>query len=219
MFEILVSGIFGYLMGSIFISYYWGKINGIDLTEEGTGQLGASNAGRSLGWPSMVIFGLFDIFKATLTLGIMWFFFNYLFSSPYYEVLLITGSLGIIMGHIKSFWLWLEKYEWHGGKGGAPFGGIILFLSLESFIILYIVIMVVLQLVKRFILKGKFYDNFSTNAIVVLLSPIVVFWFTGNFMNFTLVLLAIGIIIFFEREKIVNTLGVKAFKGSRKALD
>jgi acyl-phosphate glycerol 3-phosphate acyltransferase len=219
MFEILVSGIFGYLMGSIFISYYWGKLNGIDLTKEGTGQLGASNAGRSLGWPTVVIFGLFDILKATITLGVLWFFFNYLFTSPYYEVLLITGSLGIILGHIKSLWLWLEKHDWHGGKGGAPFGGIILFLSLESFIILYIITMVLLQLIKRFVLKGKFYDNFSTNTIVVLLSPIVVFWFTGDFMCFMLVLLVIGAIIFFEREKIASILEMTAFKESRKAID
>ncbi|MFX0173244.1 MAG: glycerol-3-phosphate acyltransferase [Candidatus Hodarchaeota archaeon] len=219
MFEIIISGIFGYLMGSIFISYYWAKLKGIDLTIEGTGQLGASNAGRILGWPALIILGLFDIIKATITLMILYCFFNYLFPSAYYEVLLITGSFGIVLGHIKSLWIWLEKHDWHGGKGGAPFGGILLFLSVESFIILFIVLMVFLQLVKRFILKRKFHENFSTNAIVVLFSPIVILWFTGNIMNFILVLLIIGIIIFFEREKIVCLLTITSSKISKKALD
>ncbi|MFW9906187.1 MAG: glycerol-3-phosphate acyltransferase [Candidatus Thorarchaeota archaeon] len=219
MFEILFSGIFGYLMGSIFISYYWGKLNAIDLTKEGTGQLGASNAGRNLGWPAMVVCGLFDILKATITLTILCFIFNYIFPSSYYEVLLITGSLGIVLGHVKSLWIWLEKHDWHGGKGGAPMGGILLFLSVKSFIILYIVLMVFLQLVKRFIMKGKIYDNFSTNAIVVLLSPFVILWDTGNVMYFILVLLIIGTIIFFEREKIASIVTITSSKGSRKAKD
>ncbi|MFX1507557.1 MAG: glycerol-3-phosphate acyltransferase [Promethearchaeota archaeon] len=219
MFEILVSGIFGYLMGSIFISYYWGKLKGIDLTKEGTGQLGASNSGRILGWSAMVIFGLFDILKATITLIILSFSFQYMFPSPHYEVLLITGSLGIVFGHVKSLWIWLEKHDWYGGKGGAPLGGILLFLSLESFIILYVVLMVFLQLLKGFILKGKLYDNFSTNAIVVLLSPFVILWDTGNVMYFILVLLIIGTIIFFEREKIASILTPTLSKGSRKAID
>jgi glycerol-3-phosphate acyltransferase PlsY len=219
MFEIIISGIFGYLMGSIFISYYLARLKGIDLTKEGTGQLGASNAGRSLGWPAMILIGLFDIIKATLTLMILYYFFNYLFPSTFYEVLLITGSLGVVLGHIKSLWIWLEKHDWHGGKGGAPFGGILLFLSVQSFIILYIVLMIFLQLLKRFILKGKLYDNFSTNAIVVLFSPIIILWFTGNLMYFVLVLLIIGTIIYFEREKVVSLLTITLSKESRKALD
>ncbi|MFX1548348.1 MAG: glycerol-3-phosphate acyltransferase [Promethearchaeota archaeon] len=219
MLEIIFSGIFGYLTGSIFISYYWGKINGIDLTKEGTGQLGASNTGRNLGWPVMVVVGLFDILKATITLTILHFFFNHLVPSPHYEVLLITGSLGIVLGHIKSLWIWLEKHDWYGGKGGAPFGGILLFLSLESFIILYVVLMVFLQLLKLFILKGGSYDNFSTNVIVVLLSPFVILWFTGKILYFILVLLIIGTIIFFEREKIASVLTITLLKGSREAID
>ncbi|MFX0051693.1 MAG: glycerol-3-phosphate acyltransferase [Candidatus Hermodarchaeota archaeon] len=219
MFEILISGVFGYLTGSIFISYYWGKLNGIDLTEEGTGQLGASNAGRSLGWPAMIIFGLFDILKATIALMILHYFFNYQFLSAYYEVIIITGSLGLVLGHVKSLWIWLEKHDWHGGKGGAPFGGILLFLSVESFIILFIVLMLFLQILKRFVLKGKLYDNFSTNAIVVLVSPIIILWFTGNGMYFILVLLIICIIIFFEREKIASILANTSLKGSRKVID
>lgn len=219
MFEILVSGIFGYLMGSIFISYYWGKLNGIDLTKEGTGQLGASNSGRILGWSAMVIFGLFDILKATITLIIISFSFQYMFQSPYYEVLLITGSFGVLLGHVKSLWIWLEKHSWHGGKGGAPLGGILLFLSLESFIILYVVLMVFLQLLKWLLLKGKLYDNLSTNAIIVLLSPFVILWCTGNIMYFILILLINSTIIFFEREKIASILASTLSKGSRKAID
>ncbi|MFW9779536.1 MAG: glycerol-3-phosphate acyltransferase [Candidatus Heimdallarchaeota archaeon] len=206
MFEILIAGTFGYLTGSIFISYYWGRLNGIDLTQEGTGQLGASNAGRTFGWPAMVIVGMSDILKATIALAILSFAFHDLFGSPFYDGILIVGSLGIVFGHVNSFWIWLEKHDWHGGKGGSSLGGILLFLSLESFVILFIVLMLTLKILKRYLLNGNWYENFSTNAIVALFSPFVILWFTGNITYFVLVLLVIGTILFFEREKISSIL-------------
>ncbi|MFW9855960.1 MAG: glycerol-3-phosphate acyltransferase [Candidatus Thorarchaeota archaeon] len=219
MFEILIAGTFGYLTGSIFLSYYWGKLNRIDLTQEGTGQLGASNAGRTFGWPIMVIVGISDILKATIALAILTFVFNDFIGSQYYDGILIVGSLGIVFGHVNSFWIWLEKHNWHGGKGGSSLGGILLFLSLESFLILFIGLMLTLKILKRYLLNGNWYENFSTNAIVVLFSPFVILWFTGNSTYFVLVLLIIGTILFFERAKISSILGNVLPKEAKKVWD
>ncbi|MFW9996118.1 MAG: glycerol-3-phosphate acyltransferase [Candidatus Odinarchaeota archaeon] len=206
MFELVLATVFGYLVGSIFISYFWGKLKGVDLTREGTGQLGGSNAGRILGWPAMIITGLFDIFKGTIALIVILFMFKTR-DSPYLEVILITGSCGVMLGHIYSLWMRLLTKEWQGGRGAAPFGGIILFISWESFIILYIVLMVILLLVKKYLIAKKtIYDNLLTNAIVFVFTPFVVFHFTGNILYIAWILLLVVIMAFGERKKLLEIL-------------
>jgi len=103
MLEILVGGLFGYLMGSISVPYFWGKLKGIDLTKEGTKKLGASNAGRILGWHVMIIGGTADVFKGTVALLILWLLFDLLCQSPFFPVVIFVASLSILLGHIISF--------------------------------------------------------------------------------------------------------------------
>jgi len=204
MIEAVIAGLLGYLMGSIFISYFLVYyIKGIDLTKVGTGQLGASNTGRILGWQIMVLVGLFDIFKATFGLFIIRAFFG---STPYYEAALIVGSCGIIIGHIHSLLIWLHKKEWHGGKGGAPLGGVVLYLSWESFFVLYLILMPIIQLGKKIGKKQSLYDNFIPNAIIGLFIPFVIFYFTAKPLYVFLILVLLGIIIFSERKKVRNIL-------------
>ncbi len=204
MIEVVIAGFFGYLMGSIFISYFLVYfVKGIDLTKAGTGQLGASNTGRILGWPVMIFVGLFDIFKAAFALFIIRIFFE---SSPYYEAAIILGSFGIIAGHIHSLLIWLHKKEWHGGKGGAPLGGVVLFLSWESFLVLYTFLMPLIQLGKKLKKKQSTYDNFIPNAIVGFFIPFVVLYLTGNLLYVFLILLLLGIIVYSEREKVKSIL-------------
>ncbi|MFX1506194.1 MAG: glycerol-3-phosphate acyltransferase [Promethearchaeota archaeon] len=200
MIEILFAGLLGYLMGSIFISYllvYF--IKGIDLTKAGTGQLGASNTGRILGWQLMGLVGLFDILKATIALFIIKIFFEI---TPYYDAALIFGSCGIIFGHIKSLLIWLHKKEWHGGKGGAPLGGVVLFLSWESFFVLYVILMPIIQLGKKIGKEKSLYDNFIPNAIIGFFIPFVIFYFTGKALYLFIIILLLGIIVYSEREKV-----------------
>ncbi|MFX1282697.1 MAG: glycerol-3-phosphate acyltransferase [Promethearchaeota archaeon] len=204
MIEVLVAGFFGYLMGSIFISYFLVYfVKGIDLTKVGTGQLGASNTGRILGWPVMILVGLFDIFKAAFALFVITFFFG---SSPCYGATIILSSCGIIIGHTHSLLIYLHKREWCGGKGGAPLGGVIFFLSWESFLILYFFLMPLIQLGKRLWKKQSIYENFIPNAIVGFFTPFVVLYLTGNPLYVFLILLLLGIIVYSEREKVKSIL-------------
>lgn len=204
MIEVVFAGIIGYLMGSVFLSYFLVySIKGIDLTKVGTGQLGASNTGRILGWPVMIIVGLFDIFKAAVALFIIKIYFE---PSPYYEAAIILGSCGIITGHIHSFLIWLHKKEWHGGKGGAPLGGVVLFLSWESFLFLYVILMPLIQIGKILTKKQSLFENFMPNAIVGFFIPFIVLYLTGKPLYVFLILLLQGIIVYSEREKIKSIL-------------
>lgn len=201
MIEIVISGFLGYLVGSVFVSYFLVyHIKGIDLTKAGTGQLGASNTGRILGWQIMVLVGLFDIFKAIFGLFLIKSFFG---TTNYFEAVLIAGSCGIIIGHIHSILIWLHKKEWHGGKGGAPLGGVVLYLSWESFLILYLILMPIIQL-SKIGKKQSLYDNFIPNAIIGFFIPFIIFYFTGKLLYVLLILFLLGIIIFSERKKVKN---------------
>ena len=189
MLEILVSGLFGYLMGSISVLYFWGKLKGIDLTKEGTEKLGASNAGRILGWHVMIIGGTADVFKGTVTLLILWLLFGLLYPSPFFPFVIFVASLSILLGHIISFWVYLIEREFHGGVGMAPFGGILLFISWPSFIFIFIVIEGFLQLTKFLIMRkllgeeSSIFENWFLNAVMVISAPSIVFLFSTLLLN------------------------------------
>lgn len=208
-FTILLYLVVGYLVGSIFISYPWGLLKGIDITKAGTGQLGGSNAGRLLGWYVLFIAGLFDISKSFLTLLL----FNYLNTNVFSngqlinELSMIAGGVGILLGHIYSFWVSLYSKKVQGGKGAAPFGGIILFISWPSFIIIYPVIFGLLKLGRKFLSKDStLYDNFLNNAALLLLSPIIVYFFRPELWITAWLLCLILLLLFIERKKVLDLL-------------
>lgn len=147
----------------------------------------------------MAVVGLFDIFKAVFALIIIKAIFG---TTPYYEAALIFGSSGIIVGHIHSLLIWLHKKEWHGGKGGAPLGGVVFFLSWQSFFVLYVILMPIIQLSKKLWKNRSLYDNFLPNAIIGVFIPLMIFYFTGKPLYVFLILFLLGIIIFSERKKV-----------------
>ena len=199
--------IFGYLMGSIFISYPWGLLRGIDITKSGTGQLGGSNAGRLLGWYVMIIAGLFDVLKALIPLIITEYINNSLLKTNKLtnEVSLIATSAGILLGHAYSIYLKIYTKKWLGGKGVASYGGILLFISWQSFIIIYPVLFGLLSLGKK-VLKTKLtiYDNFYNNAVLLLLSPFIVYFFVPEIWVSVWLVILILLFIFFDRNKVIK---------------
>ena len=201
--------IVGYLVGSIFISYPWGLLRGIDITKAGTGQLGGSNAGRLLGWYVLFIAGLFDILKSFLTLLLFNYLNIYVFSEGQLtnELSMIAGGVGILLGHIYSIYISLYSKKWQGGKGAAPFGGIILFISWQSFIIIYPVIFGLLKLGRKLLNReSALYDNFLNNAVLLLLSPIVVYFFRPELWITAWLLCLILLLLVIERKKVLDLL-------------
>src|SRR3989338_7868984 len=53
----------GYLLGSVPVGYWLGKLKGIDLTKEGSGSTGATNVLRRIGKVEALVTFLFDIGK------------------------------------------------------------------------------------------------------------------------------------------------------------
>ncbi len=116
-----VGVVIAYLVGSIPAAYIAGRLHGVDLRTVGSGNLGATNVVRTLGWKVGLPVYLFDTVKGAL------------------PVLLLPGATGTergglwaiafgvaaIIGHVRPIFL-LGK---GGGKGVATAGGVFLGLA------------------------------------------------------------------------------------------
>lgn len=105
-----------YLIGSIPFSIILGQsLKGLDLREHGSGNPGATNAIRILGWKIGTLVLLLDISKGIAPLAIA----HSLLQNPSESTLVAIGFSAII-GHILSIFL-----KFKGGKGVATSAGVI----------------------------------------------------------------------------------------------
>ncbi len=162
-----------YLIGSIPFAYMITRaVTGEDITEHGTGNVGAMNVRRTTGsWTWFAIAMLADASKglmptlAAMTLPLM-------FIDP---VLPAGGAvwstraapmvaaasfgpqavvLGAVIGHNYSFWLSLAKRRLLGGKGLATGGGALLAYDWRYFLIVLIVGLAIIALT-RYMMAGQ----------------------------------------------------------------
>jgi glycerol-3-phosphate acyltransferase PlsY len=109
-----------YLIGAFPSSYVVGKLlRGIDLRQHGSGNLGATNAYRVLGWKAAMPVFILDILKGWLPT----FVFPRIDPSGAWEWALAYGAAAII-GHVFSIYV-----RFKGGKGVATGSGVFLALA------------------------------------------------------------------------------------------
>lgn len=109
-----------YLLGAFPSSYVVGKwVRGIDLRQHGSGNLGATNAFRVLGWKAATPVFVLDILKGWLPP----FLFPRYDNSDAWEWALAYGAAAII-GHVFSIYV-----RFKGGKGVATGAGVFLALA------------------------------------------------------------------------------------------
>lgn len=108
-----------YLAGATPTSYWVGKaFHGIDLRQHGSGNLGATNAFRVLGWKWAVPVMAVDVLKGFVP---AWFFPGWA-GAPFGWTLAFGGAA--ILGHMFSVWV-----AFRGGKGVATSAGVFLALA------------------------------------------------------------------------------------------
>ena len=111
--------VFAYLLGAVPTSFWVGRaIYGVDLRHEGSGNLGASNALRVLGWKAALPVVLADVAKGFVP---AW-YFPRLESAPWSWALAYGAAA--ILGHVFSVWV-----RFKGGKGVATSAGVFLGLA------------------------------------------------------------------------------------------
>lgn len=108
-----------YVSGSIPAAYLAGRWKGIDLRKQGSGNLGATNVFRVMGWRIGLAVFAFDTAKGALPVLLLppqtaW------SGQPVW--LAIACGIAAIMGHVRPVFLKFGK----GGKGVATAGGVFL---------------------------------------------------------------------------------------------
>jgi acyl-phosphate glycerol 3-phosphate acyltransferase len=120
----VLSVLAGYLVGSIPFGYWIARlVKGIDIRTVGSGNLGATNVGRTLGFRYFLLVLTLDLLKGFLpTLGFPW-VLSQLYG-PQAEVLRVLIALAAILGHTFPVYL-----KFRGGKGIATSLGAVLALD------------------------------------------------------------------------------------------
>lgn len=108
-----------YLLGALPTSYLAGRVaRGIDLREQGSRNLGATNVYRLLGWRWAIPVGLVDVLKGALPVAG---FGRWAEGPPWLPV---TLGVAAVLGHVFSPYM-----RFRGGKGVATAGGMFLALA------------------------------------------------------------------------------------------
>lgn len=123
--SLVLAVVASYFLGAIPTSYWVFKLaRGVDLRTVGSGNLGATNLYRQLGWKYAIPVGTFDLLKGTIPVIVF---------APWAN-LGLAGAVGLglmaVVGHVFSVFVGFK-----GGKGVATGGGVILGLAPWAFLI------------------------------------------------------------------------------------
>src|SRR5919112_912290 len=115
--EPIVAVVLSYLSGSIPFAAMAGKLRGVDLRKQGSGNLGATNVFRVLGWKIGLAVFVADALKGALPV----LYLPPRIVSPRDPIVwAIACGIAAIAGHVRPVFLKLRK----GGKGVATAAGV-----------------------------------------------------------------------------------------------
>ena len=127
MLELGVKTLIAYLLGSVLGSLAIGRLKGVDIREQGSGNAGGTNALRTQGWKFAAGVVVIDVGKALLAVGLL----------PGLDLplvgidpavsrdwLAVACAVAVVVGHVYPVW-----YEFRGGKGAATLLGAIAVLA------------------------------------------------------------------------------------------
>ena len=152
--QIIVWIIAGYLLGSVSFGMLVGKDAGVDIRTKGSGNIGTTNALRTLGKKADLITFLGDFFKAFIPVIIaenvsMKVFSNS--SNIAFLISLITG-LSAVLGHNFPVWI-----HFKGGKGIAVTAGVTVAIAIHHplYWILALLLFIIIVVITRYVSVGS----------------------------------------------------------------
>lgn len=207
--NLLISIIFSYLIGSIPFSFLLAKIlKNIDLRKVGSGNIGATNLARVLGYKIGALGLLLDISKGIIPVILLADLTSSSLDISQDSLRLILG-LASICGHNWSIFLKLK-----GGKGIATSFGVLIGLALKSFLVAKIILILALIWVLTLIISG--YVSLSSIISAILL-PIFLYIFSLNqdFILFGIIMAVFA--IFRHKSNIIRLLQHKEHRFNIKS--
>ncbi|HEU4965771.1 MAG TPA: glycerol-3-phosphate 1-O-acyltransferase PlsY [Bacilli bacterium] len=137
MLEIVLILIASYLLGSFPTALVVGKFGyGVDIREQGSGNLGGTNSFRVLGWKAGMAVSVVDVLKGTLAALLPWLF-------GVADLHPLWAGLPAVLGHCYPIFA-----GFRGGKAVATAGGVVLAIDPLLFLIAVVVFFLTLYLWK-----------------------------------------------------------------------
>lgn len=173
-----------YLLGSSNLALYLFKWKKVDARNNGSGNLGASNATVLLGWSAGIAVAIHDIGKAAVSVILARILF------PNLEYAGAAAGVACVLGHIFPFYL-----KFRGGKGFASYLGMTLALNWK-FAIVILALVGVAMVVTDYIVAGT--------TLTILSTPIYMGIITHNLVLALILCIATAVIIYKHRENYVR---------------
>jgi acyl phosphate:glycerol-3-phosphate acyltransferase len=118
--QIVATAVLAYLIGAIPFGYLIARWHGVDLFKHGSGNIGATNVGRVLGWQSGILVFLLDFAKGAGPVLLAQWLAKVLDSNAAGQGLPVAAGLAAFAGHIFPIYL-----HFRGGKGVATGAGVV----------------------------------------------------------------------------------------------
>lgn len=196
-----------YLAGSVPFSLLIARwVGGIDLRQHGSGNVGATNVARTLGFKWGLVALLLDALKGLLpTWGLPLLFFG-----PGSTHAPVASGLAAIIGHMFPCWL-----GFRGGKGVATALGVVAILSWPATLAAFVVFALTFAVSRIVSLSSILASVTFAVAEMVLLWPDA--FSSANWSRGAFALAVPGLIIFRHRSNIVRLLKGEEHRFTRKA--
>jgi acyl phosphate:glycerol-3-phosphate acyltransferase len=179
--EPLLALALAYLSGSLPFATIAGKVRGVDLRKQGSGNLGATNVFRVLGWKIGLLVFLADVLKGALPVLLL----PPRIVSPRDPVVwAIACGIAAIAGHVRPIFLGLRK----GGKGVATAAGVFFALAPIPMTVAFVVFVGVVlatgyvslgSMISAIVLPGLLLVTLGARSPLFLVSAVIalfVFW-------------------------------------------
>ena len=171
-----VAVVIGYVFGLFQTGFIYGKTQGIDIREHGSGNSGATNTLRTLGWKAGVITFAGDCIKAVIAILLVRYLFGDMFTEDI-KILEMYAGFGTVLGHNYPFYM-----NFKGGKGIATTSGVcfvvcpqavpvcltvfVLCLVLSKYVSLGSILMILLFLIQILLFNGYGIIGIAENNIL-----------------------------------------------------
>lgn len=176
----------GYLIGCISPAAWVGKKKNINLKEEGTGNLGATNTAITVGRRAGIFVLFFDVLKSFFAARLAKILFPQLLMANF------IAGLGVILGHCFPVFM-----HFQGGKGLAAFGGII-----WEYNPLFFVIIVISGVTLATILN----TGVAAPILGCFLFPILVWFHSHDLMTLLYALMVSGVIFALHWTNLIKSI-------------
>jgi glycerol-3-phosphate acyltransferase PlsY len=186
---VILAGVGAFFLGAIPFSWILARLcGGLDIRSVGSGNVGATNVARSLGYGIGAIALLFDVAKGVAAVLLA----RYLFGAEATAAQAMAGGVAVL-GHNFSPFL-----AFHGGKGVATGAGVLGTLA-PLVLVLCLVVFIVTVIITRMVALGS--------VLASAAMPPATWFLDGDPSLVLLALLLAGLVIFRHRENIARMLG------------